>query len=113
MDIVPGEDNLILETQSQLPSRPYKYTRISAIVSTVVTGLVFLLLMVLSAYDRGASLYKAYVFISLIVRFTVNFELISRKPLLMMSRRKRFWAYLMAACLLIQVDLALNVLITV
>ena len=69
----------------------------------------------MSTFDRGARLDKAYVFISLIVRFTVNFELISRKPLLVvrMSRRMRFWVYFMIASLLIPVDLALNTLITV
>ena len=78
------------------------------------TGLTFLLLTVMSTFDRGARLDKAYVFISLIVRFTVNFELISRKPLVVgMSRRLRFWIYVMIASLLIPVDLALNTLITV
>ena len=87
--------------------------RISAIVSTVFTGITFLLLTVLSAFHRGASLFKAYVFISLIFRFTMNFELISSKPLVKMSRRMRFWVYVMIASLLIPVDLALNSLITV
>ena len=77
------------------------------------TGLTFLLLTVMSTFDRGARLDKAYVFISLIVRFTVNFELISRKPLVRLSRRMRFWVYVIISSLLIPVDLVLNSLITV